>query len=261
MRTACSRILVPLVIHSVLATLAAPALAALTAPGWRWYNEPPPVAAPQPDPEVEEKPSVTVTRTLTPTQQMDWFHRFHQDVTNDAVLNPTDLEKVERAMALNQFVAEQSGAYGMTMKKALLDDPSLSYTRSHPTEQAARKTYLAGLRQQKTAAVRTLAQQGYGLFFVYRGEDPIAGQLAPSIQDFADRYGIDLLGITLDQSQNGAIRNNRPNQGRLVVEHDPALVLVNPKTGDMKPLAYGFIAQDALLGRFLNAATNFTPDF
>jgi len=38
-------------------------------------------------------------------------------------------------------------------------------------------------------------------------------------------------------------------------------VLVNPGSGEMKPLAYGFISQEDLLGRFLNVATDFAPDF
>jgi conjugal transfer pilus assembly protein TraF len=39
------------------------------------------------------------------------------------------------------------------------------------------------------------------------------------------------------------------------------LLLVNPKTNSIKPLAYGFISQEELLGRFLNVATDYAPDF
>ncbi|HIF9507504.1 TPA: conjugal transfer protein TraF, partial [Photobacterium damselae] len=70
-----------------------------------------------------------------------------------------------------------------------------------------------------------------------------------------------LLGVTLDDTPLSSIKSNRANQGKLAVKVDPALLLVNPNTGQMKPLAYGFISQDELLGRFLNVATQYAPDF
>lgn len=232
------------------------------APGWRWYNEPAPVKK-QPKPTQAPAPSVTITRTqtLSPTEQMQSFKRYYDDTVNDAVINPKDAKKVERSMLLNQFVTEQSSQYGMTFKKVLLDNPSLSYTKDRPTEQAARSSYLALERNKKIRAVRSLADEGWGLFFVYKGNEPIDKALAPSVQQFATEHGIELLGITLDGQRLTAINNTRENNQHITVPFSPALVLVNPATGVMKPLAYGFIAQEDLLGRFLNVATDFAPDF
>ena len=110
-------------------------------------------------------------------------------------------------------------------------------------------------------AVRSLAEEVWGLFFVYNGNESIDKALAPSVQQFADQHGIELLGVTLDGTTLDSIHHTRQNQQHLDVPFSPALVLVNPKTSDMKPLAYGFISQENLLGRFLNVATDFAPDF
>lgn len=234
---------------------------ATDAQGWRWYNEP--TAPKKQAPKKAETPSVTLTRTqtLTPTEQMDWFHSYYQDTLNDAAINSQDSKKVERAMQLNQYVSNKSSEFGMTFKKVLLDNPELSYTKDRPTEQAARSTYLSLERNKKMRAVRSLADAGWGLFFVYKGQEEIDIALAPSVQQFATEHGIELLGVTLDGVALPAIVQNRQNDQHINVPFSPALVLVNPGTGEMKPLAYGFISQDDLLGRFLNVATDFAPDF
>lgn len=246
----------------LLPMLFTPTVMASDAPGWRWYNEPTPVKT-QPKPQVAPAPTVTITRTqtLSPTEQMQSFKRYYDDTLNDAVINPNDAAKVEKSMLLNQFVSEQSSQYGMTFKKVLLDNPSLSYTKDRPTEQAARSSYLALERNKKIRAVRSLAEAGWGLFFVYKGNAEIDKALAPSVQQFASDHGIELLGVTLDGQTLPTINKTRENNQHINVPFSPALVLVNPGTGEMKPLAYGFISQEDLLGRFLNVATDFAPDF
>jgi conjugal transfer pilus assembly protein TraF len=238
-----------------------PQVSAGDAQGWRWYNDP---AAPKKHaPAKAQAPTVTLTRTqtLTPTEQMDWFKGYYQDTLNDAAINSQDTKKVEKAMLLNQYVSNKSSEFGMTFKKVLLENPELSYTKDRPTEQAARGTYLSLERSKKMRAVRSLADAGWGLFYVYKGREEIDIALAPSVQQFATEHGIELLGVTLDGVSLPSILQNRQNQQHIDVPFSPALVLVNPGTGEMKPLAYGFISQEDLLGRFLNVATDFAPDF
>ncbi|CAG17952.1 type-F conjugative transfer system pilin assembly protein TraF [Photobacterium profundum] len=244
----------------VMAILTSPVTRAEQPPGWKWYNDPLLIKekALTPPPPT---PSVTVTRTLSPTQQMQWFHRYHDDTKNDALINKDDVKKAEKLMLLNQFAYNMSSDFGMTFQKALLMNPDLSYTKDRPTEQAARSTYLQMEREKKIRAVRQLAGSGWGLFFVYEGASPMAEKLAPSVQQFADAHGIEVLGISLDGTQLASIHQNRDNSNHIQVPFSPALVLVNPNTQEMKPLAYGFIAQEDLLGRFLNVATDFAPDF
>lgn len=239
--------------------------------GWRWYNEPKPVKLkpkpllPPPQTFVTTtSPSAPPTkrvRTMNATEQMQWFQGYMAEVQNDAVINSTNVNKVMKFMTLSQYIDGKTTEFGMSWKKALLLDPSLDYRTKHPTESIARQTQNAQIKHAKTQSVTALAKQGFGLFFAYNGNAPLDKTLAPSIQAFADEYGIGLLGVTMDGVELESIKQNRQNNQTLDVEMTPALVLVNPNTGEMHPLAFGFVSQEELLGRFHNVATQFAPDF
>lgn len=238
-----------------------------SAQGWRWYNEPrapqqpemQPTPPPQPTMSMTQTPEPT-TRNMTATEQMAWFQQYMAEVQNEAVINPS-VENVMAFMKISHFIDGKTTDFGMAWKEALLVDPELSYRTKYPTESLARKTHNAMTVNAKEQAVVTMAEQGYGLFFMYNGKSPLDAQLAPSVQAFADQYGIGLLGLSMDGELLTTLNNTRNNDGKLNVPSIPALILVNPKTNEIKPLAYGFISQDELLGRFLNIATDYAPDF
>ena len=48
---------------------------------------------------------------------------------------------------------------------------------------------------------------------------------------------------------------------RLGVKYFPAMMLVDPKQGSIRPLSYGFISQDDLAKQFLNVSEDFKPNF
>lgn len=57
---------------------------------------------------------------------------------------------------------------------------------------------------------------------------------------------------------------SRTDQGqaqRLGVKYFPAMMLVDPKQGSVRPLSYGFISQDDLAKQFLNVSEDFKPNF
>lgn len=232
-----------------------------TPKGWKWYNEPkPPLKQPKKKPK--PLPPNTVTKVMSATEQMDWFHEAFNEAVNDATINPEDPEKLLKVERMKRYILKKSTRTGMTFKQLLLDYPELSYTKDRPTEQAARSTYHSLERNKKIAAVQKMQEEGWGFFFVYEGNDSLSKALAPSIQQFSDTYSIELLGLSNDGTFIESVRNNRSNDNKVVVPYTPALILVNPHTSEFKPLVYGFISQNDLLGRFYNVATDYqTPDF
>ncbi|EFO5828711.1 conjugal transfer protein TraF, partial [Salmonella enterica] len=63
---------------------------------------------------------------------------------------------------------------------------------------------------------------------------------------------------------NPMLPDTRPDQGqaqRLGVKYFPAMMLVDPKQGSVRPLSYGFITQDDLAKQFLNVSEDFKPNF
>ncbi len=235
------------------------ALAQDTPAGWRWYNEPKAAIKP---PEKPAPPPNSVTSIMSATEQMTWFHSAYNEALNDATINAHDKDKLQKVMRLNHFISEKTTQTGMTFKQVLLENPELSYTKDRPVEHAARQTFNVLEREKKIATVNEMKDQGWGFFFIYNGNDIMSQKLAPSLQQFSDTYQIELLGVSDDGTFIDAVKNNKMNDGKVVVPFVPALILVNPNTRKFKPLAYGFISQNDLLGRFYNVATNYqAPDF
>ncbi len=229
--------------------------------GWKWYNEPMTKPAPKKTPPPPIPPNQT-TRVMSATEQMDWFHETYKEALNDATIHSKDEDKLKTVMQLHQYIGERTSETGMTFKKVLLQHPELSYLKDRPAEFAARGTYHKLEREKKIDAVAHMRDEGWGFFFVYDGQDSLSQQLAPSLQAFSDTHGIEILGLSRDKTFVSGIRDNRNNDNKVEVPYAPALILVNPNTGEMKPLAYGFISQTALLGRFYNVANDYqTPDF
>ncbi|WP_455292677.1 type-F conjugative transfer system pilin assembly protein TraF [Vibrio parahaemolyticus] len=224
--------------------------------GWRWYNEP--KAKVETPTEEVATPQNSVTTVMSATEQMQWFHQEFNEALNDATINPTDEEKNLKVMRLKKFIDEKTTQTGMTFKKLITENPEFSYTKDHPTEQAARDVYYQTIKAKNEASVRQLVQEGWGIYFIYEGHDDIAKTLAPSVQDFANRYHVELVGISKDGHTFESIKENRiDNSGKVKVPYTPALMLANIHTKELKPLAYGFISQNDLLSRFHHIATDY----
>lgn len=224
--------------------------------GWRWYNEPKTNIE---EPKEEVTPSRNnITTVMSATEQMQWFHYQFNEALNDATINPTDEEKYLKFMKLKKFIDDKTSQTGMTFKKLINEYPEFSYTKDHPTEQAARETYYQTIKAKNEASVRQLVQEGWGIYFVYEGQDALSQTLAPSVQAFAHRYNIDLVGISKDGHTFDSINENRIDAtGKVNVPYTPALMLANIHTKALKPLAYGFISQTDLLARFHHIATDY----
>ncbi|MBB2375217.1 conjugal transfer protein TraF, partial [Escherichia coli] len=59
----------------------------------------------------------------------------------------------------------------------------------------------------------------------------------------------------------GEIMRGSLRAQRLGVKYFPAMMLVDPKQGSVRPLSYGFISQDDLAKQFLNVSEDFKPNF
>jgi conjugal transfer pilus assembly protein TraF len=110
---------------------------------------------------------------------------------------------------------------------------------------------------------RLSLSQHYGVMFFYRGREAIDGQLVQVIQNFRETYGLSVIPVSVDGVVNPLLPDSRMDQGQsqqLGVKYFPAMMLVNPKSGQVKPLSYGFISQDDLAKQFL-VSSDFKPNF
>ncbi len=242
-----------------LTLVSSPSVANQAPHGWRWYNEPKVEKKQTVDPKKNNTaPSVSLNRTMTAKEQLEWFKGVHEEAQAAAIIDPTNEQKAALLMHMNKYVSDKSSTFGMTFKKVLHTTPELDYLKDRPAEAAARQDHLQGVRNKHISSIHQMSNNGWGMFYVYNGSDNLSDALGSSLQNFSDKHGIALLGISKDASVTNSVRQNEiDDKGRVDVPFVPAIVLVNPKTKEMKPLSYGFISIDQLYGRFHNIATDY----
>lgn len=225
--------------------------------GWHWYNEP----QPEEDEESPEPEQIPLS-TLSPTVQKKVMQKLTEEALDTAIMQPSP-QNALRYMAYQRFWLEQSGKFERSVKKGLLLDPTLDYNLEHSHYNSTVPLQLSQLQDKEKAAIQLLSSQ-YGVFFFYRGQDPLDNQLATVVREFALSHNIALIPVSVDGVRSEALPETRPDTGQVAkmgITHFPALFLVDPKSEHYQPLAYGFMTQDALARRFLDVATDFKPNY
>jgi len=152
--------------------------------------------------------------------------------------------------------------FSQSFAAAQLSHPDLDYNLEYPHYNSMAPFTQTRDQQTQQNAVEQLSQQ-YGLFYFYRGSDPIDVQMAGVVADFAKTNGISLIPVSVDGQVAATLPQSRPDTGQsrsMNIMHFPALFLVDPRNQNYRALSYGFMTQDDLSKRFLNVATGFKPN-
>ncbi|KTJ39413.1 conjugal transfer protein TraF [Klebsiella aerogenes] len=224
--------------------------------GWQWYNEPLKTTDPDPQP------------TPQPPQQMDILQKQAalQQATKkalaEAIMYPS-VPAFVKYFRLQNYWTQQAGLFSMSAKKAFLEHPELDYNLQFSHYNGTVKNQLAADYAEQRKAISVIAQH-FGVMFFYRGREPIDGQLVQVLSNFRETYGLSVISVSVDGVVNPLLPDSRVDQGqaeRLGVKYFPAMMLVDPKSGQVKPLSYGFISQDDLAKQFLYVSNDFKPNF
>ncbi|HBW7408352.1 TPA: type-F conjugative transfer system pilin assembly protein TraF, partial [Klebsiella pneumoniae] len=199
--------------------------------GWQWYNE-------KLKPHDEERKAAPAA----PPPQMDILEKLAtlQAATKrslyEAILYPSS-ENFVKYFRLQNYWTQQAGLFSMSAKKAMLENPELDYNLQHSYYNGTVKNQLAADYAEQRQAISTLAQH-YGVMFFYRGREAIDGQLVQVIKNFRETYGLSVIPVSVDGVINPMLPDSRTDQGQaeqLGVKFFPAMMLVNPKSGQVKP--------------------------
>lgn len=230
--------------------------------GWHWYNEPKkPPSRPAPRPRAAP-PAIPDFSRLSPTEQADVLKGYTREALANAILHPT-AENTATFLRWQKFWTDHASMFSQSFAVAELDHPDLDYNLEHPHYNSTAPLQQAEDQKAQATAISEIAGQ-YGLFYFYRGKDPIDAQMAGVVADFCKRHTIRLIPVSVDGVVSPQLPESRPDTGqsaRMGITHFPALFLVDPVARTQRPLAYGFMTQDDLARRFLNVATGFKPNF
>lgn len=236
-----------------------------TAPftGWSWYNEPKkspePPATPPPQPA---QPTVPDLSKMTAVEQAKVLRQYTMEALNRAILYPTK-DNTATYLKWQKFWTDRSSMFSQSFAAAQLTHPELDYNLEYPHYNSTAPLIQGRDQQQRQQAIAELGQQ-YGMFYFYRGSDPIDSQMAGVVADFAKNNHLSLIPVSVDGQVAPALPDTRPDSGQtraMRITHFPALFLVDPRSRNFQPLVYGFMTQDDLAKRFLNVSTGFKPNF
>ncbi|MBD1576958.1 type-F conjugative transfer system pilin assembly protein TraF [Vibrio sp. S11_S32] len=230
--------------------------------GWRWYDDPTPTALPKKHPDIIRTTSHATPiprKTLSPQEQLKKIQEQYKNARAEAVMHPT-VKNAKIVMRWHQYFLNMSDKFGIAFQKALLDDPTLSYRAKYPLEAIARQSYAKTQHKTERSVINRLAKEGFGLMFVYRGNDPLSQTLTPSLVKQTEDWQLPLIGISNDGILIPSIPHNMVNDGRVNPEVLPAIYLVNPKTKEKKAIAFGFISMTELTQNLTKVATNFKEE-
>ncbi len=202
--------------------------------GWFWYIDPK---------EQMDNPSLSKKPPLNPTQEMEQVRNRITNSLNQAILHPT--EENLRNYARNYYaVINQGQHFADAYKLMLMKNPTFDYYLRFPVNHNARNVYNRKQSDLAENAIRRLAKT-HGFFFFFAGDCEYCHVFAPTVKRFSDKYGIEVMPISLDGKPlleyPNAVHDNGTAK-KLGVSTMPALFAVNPRTKQVIPLANGVVS-------------------
>lgn len=238
-----------------LPAMASPIFDPTESEGWHWYNE---LQLAEDEPE----PAITSQPPLLPSQRMELLQQQTKEALSTAIMEPT-VEHFAHFKRLQDFWTTQASQFSMVAQQSMLVYPELDYNLKHSHYNGTARLQQAADLKQQAEGIREIARR-YGVLMFYRGNEAVDAQLVGVVKEFTRAHAISLIPISVDGRVSDLLPQTRLDRGqaeRLGVSFFPALILVDPKASDVRPLAYGFISQDDLAKRFLYVVTDFKPNF
>jgi len=214
------------------------------AEGWHWYednlNLPPQNMEPS-DPTLNKKE----VQLLSPTQELNALKEELEQALHLAVMHPTQ-KNVRQYMEKQQRMFNRSELFAQRWLEVLFMHPNLDSTIQNPINQAARHLYLDQKQINTENTIRSLSKK-YGLFFFFKASCGYCHQFAPIVKRFSEKYGWEVLAISLDGSSLPEFPNARMDNGsarNLNVTILPTLLAVSPSNNHVIPLSFGMNSID-----------------
>jgi conjugal transfer pilus assembly protein TraF len=154
---------------------------------------------------------------------------YTQEALNRAILYPSR-ENTATFLRWQKFWTDRASMFSQSFAAAQLSHPDLDYNLEYPHYNSMAPFMQTRDQQTRQNAVEQLAQQ-YGLFYFYRGSDPIDVQMAGVVADFAKTNGFRLSRYRLTGRWRPPCRRAVRIRASPVDEYYalPALYLVDPQ--------------------------------
>jgi conjugal transfer pilus assembly protein TraF len=207
--------------------------------GWFWYQDP-----------QREKPQLESKETPDLAAQVDFEKEELDRLLKIAIKAPTE-ENLIRFIKLRNKILDQSYHFGLRLQQANLRYPTLDHLKTYPINKTANELYALERRADIDRKIGGLTKT-HGLFYVFKSGCAYCHAFAPTLKGFTKKYGWSLLPITLDGIATPDFPEARLDNGaaqKLNITTVPALIMVEPKTGIVTPIATGVISEEDIVAR------------
>ena len=227
--------------------------------GWFWYEDPEPTEDLLEKPREEPASPLTLKeddsskpKPKTATERLKEVQVHLSELKAKAILEPTR-GNVKAYQEMQMKVMNQSQAFSDAWLLNVFMNPALDEAVKNPTAQSARFVVYENERQETLDVIQGL-KQTYGLFYFYSGSCSYCKAFGPIVKQFADKYGWEVMAISLDGAPSENFPNWQPDNGiaeNWDVQTVPAVFAINPETNHVIPVAHGFTAIDAMEKRIV----------
>lgn len=206
--------------------------------GWLWYQEA--IKA--------HKNALKVPKKIQdPIQETERIKKAFEVATARAVLHPT-FQNVQSAQQLQSQILDQAERFQKMWQWVAMLDAANWKPQSH-SNRVHREIMQGEEAKKRRDNLKALAKT-HGLFLFFKESCPYCHAFAPIVKQFGETYGFEVKAVSYDGGSlkefpnavldNGAVRKLNP-YGIF-----PALLLINPTTGDVIPLSWGMNAISVL---------------
>lgn len=167
-----------------------------------------------------------------------------------AVMNPSD-DNLKDYLQLWQLAQDKGSAFADNWRRVVWQTPELDYSLKRPTNNVAIKTYDAARENNEEQQLRDLAKD-HGLIFFFRSDCPYCHAMAPVLKGLSMKYGIEVLGISIDGRGLPEFPNPRDGRNQMEawgVDRVPALFIGSKQTGDKAAIGFGTMALTDIVNR------------
>ncbi len=214
------------------------------AEGWHYYETLEHPEEPKEDQKEDQSP------VAPPEERLASFKKEVERLKAVAVMEPT-YNNVKAYMTIQKEMMDKASAFSSRWMEVVFTTPQLDHNIKSPTSQAGRHVFLAEKRHQMDQEIARLSET-YGLFFFYSGSCAYCKKFAPIVKAFSERYGWDVMAISMDGSTLPEFPDAVVDNGiaaRFQIEDVPLLMAVNPETGKTDVLSHGFSSQQQIIDR------------
>lgn len=230
------------------------------AEGWFWYEDKEKNKnnknVPQPDQEYKQEQKQKYQKNMTPTEIINQNKQVLEASLHRAILDPS-YDNVKHYMELQKAVVARSEAFSEKWQEVVYKEPTLNEEVNYSTSHSAVPIHYAEQKEKKEQKLKEIAGD-FGLLYFFKSDCPYCQRFSSLAKSFAEKYGFEILGVSLDENLIPEFPDSVPDNGvskKLKITTYPTLVAVNERTEEMIPITYGYTSETDLENNLYFLAT------